>query len=77
MVFFPKANKKGRLKNVDLRNKITSFQCSLVNRLFENDFHDWKVEPLFLISKHLGKNFKFHKTININNDILSNFPSFY
>ena len=33
MIFFPKANKKGRLKNVDLRNKITSFQCSLVDRL--------------------------------------------
>ena len=26
----------------------------------ENDFHDSKVIPLFLIGKHLGKNFKFH-----------------
>ena len=33
--------------------------------------------PLFLIGKHLGKNFKFHNNIHINNDILSKFPSFY
>ena len=67
----------GGLKNVDLRNKITSIQCSWVKRLFEDDFHDWKVIPLFLIGKHLGKNFKFHNNIDLSNDILSKFPSFY
>ena len=67
----------GDLKNVDLRNKITSIQCSWVKRLFEDDFHDWKVIPLFLIGKHLGKNFKFHNNIDLSNDILSKFPSFY
>ena len=50
-------------------------QCSWVKRLFEDDFHDWKVIPLFLIGKHLGKN--FHNNIDISNDILSKFPSFY
>ena len=43
----------------------------------EDDFHDWKIIPLFLIGKHLGKNFKFHNNIDISNDILSKFPSFY
>ena len=52
-------------------------QCSWVERLFEDDFHDWKVIPLFLIGKHLGKNFKFHNNIDINNEVLSKFPSFY
>ena len=65
------------LKNVDLRNKITSIECSWVKRLFEDDFHDWKVIPLFLIGKNLGKNFKFHCNIDLNNDIFSKFPSFY
>ena len=55
----------GGLKNVDLSNKITSIQCSWVKRLFEDDFHDWKVIPLFLIGKHLGKNFKFHNNIDL------------
>ena len=36
------------LKHVDLRNKITSIQFSWVKRLFEDDFHDWKVITLFL-----------------------------
>ena len=44
-------------------------QCSWVKRMFEDDFHDWKVIPLFSIGKHLGKNFKFHNNNDINNDI--------
>ena len=44
---------KGGIKNVDIRKKITSIQCSWVRRLFEDGFHDFKVIPLFLI----GKNF--------------------
>ena len=67
---------KGGIKNGELRNKITSMQCSWVKRLLENDFQDWKVIPLFLIGKHLGKNFKFHNNIDISNDILSKFPFF-
>ena len=66
----------GGLKNADLRNKITSIQCSWVKRLCEDDFHDWKVIPLFLIGKHLDKNFKFHNNIDLSKDILSKFPSF-
>ena len=29
----------GDLKNVDLKNKITSMQCSCVKRLVEDEFH--------------------------------------
>ena len=65
------------IKNVDLRNKMTSMQCSWVKRLFKDDFQDWKIPPLFLIGKHLGKNFKFHNNIVKNNGIPSKFPSFY
>ena len=45
--------------------------------MLEDDFHDWEIMPLFSIGKHLGKNFKFHNNIDISNDILSKFPSFY
>ena len=68
---------KGGLKNIDLRNKITGMECSWVKRLLKDDFHDWKVIPLYLISKHLGKSFKLHDNFDINNDSLSNFLSFY
>ena len=65
------------LRNFNLRNEITSMQSSWVKRLFEDHFHDWKVIPLFLISKHFYYNFKFHNNFDINNDILSKFSSFY
>ena len=47
----------------------------LGKRLFEDDFHDWKI-ILLLIGKYSGKNFKFHDNVDISNDI-SKFPSFY
>ena len=30
------------LKNVDIRRKIMSLQCSWVNRLYNDSFHEWK-----------------------------------
>ena len=45
--------------------------------MFEDDSHDWKVIPLFLIETHLGKYFKFHKNVDVSNDILSKFPFFH
>ena len=52
-------------------------QCSWVKRLFEDDFHDWKVVAPFLRGKHLGNNLKFHNSIDLSDDILLKFPSFY
>ena len=52
-------------------------QCSWVQRLLEDDFHDWEIILLFLIDKDLGKNFKIHNNLDICNDILSKYPSFY
>ena len=72
-----KGYEMGDLRNFNLRNEITSMQCSWVKRLFEDHFHDWKVIPLVLIGKHFDNNFKFHNNFNINNDIRSKFSSFY
>ena len=52
-------------------------QCSFVKILSSDDFHDWKVILLFLIGKHLGRDFSFNSNIDINNVILLKFPSFY
>ena len=48
----------GRLKSVDIFSKIGSLQCSWVRRLFDNNFHQWKVIPLYLTQKYLCKNFE-------------------
>ena len=63
--------KIGGTKKFDLRSKIASMQRAWVKRLFEGDFHDWKIIPIFLVGKQLGKNFKFHNSIDISNGILS------
>ena len=69
--------KKEGIQNVGLRNKIPGMQCSWVKRLFADDFHDWKAIPLLLIGKHLVGSFMFYNSIDMSNDILSNFQSFY
>ena len=56
LALFTATIKKG-IKNVDLRNRITSMHCSSVKGLFEDDFHDWKVI------------FKFHNNIDTSDDI--------
>ena len=48
----PYANfKHGGLKNVNIQKKIISLQCSLVRRLYDDSFHEWKLIPLKLIKK--------------------------
>ena len=66
----------GGLKNVDVFSKIVSLQCSWIKRLFDNNFHQWKVIPLYLIRRYLGRNFKFHSNIEIIHSILCKFPRF-
>ena len=43
--------KAGGLTNVDIPNKIIALQCSWVRRLYNNFFHEWKLNPLYLIEK--------------------------
>ena len=40
-------------------------------------FSSVESNTFFLIGKDLGKNFKFHNNIDISNEILSKFTSFY
>ena len=36
----------GGLKNVNIKAKIISLQCSWIKRLFDNNSHNWKIIPL-------------------------------
>ena len=49
----------GGLKNTDIPSKIVSLQCSWIKRLFDENFHEWKIIPLFLIRKILVKILNF------------------
>ena len=46
---------QGGLKDVDIPSKITSLQCLWVKRLFDKNFHEWKIIALFLIEKYFRK----------------------
>ena len=65
------------LKTLILIKKIISLQCSWIKRLYDDFFHDWKVIPLKLIEKTIGRFFKFHSNVSLNSSMLNSFPMFY
>ena len=67
----------GGLKSVDIFAKIVSIQCSWIKRLFDSKFHQWKLIPLYLFHKYLGKNFKFHSSLDICKYLLKKFTNYY
>ena len=67
----------GGLKNVDIFSKVVTFQYSWIKRLFDNNFHQYKLIPLYLIRQYLGKNLKFHSNLEVSHSILCKFPNFY
>ena len=69
--------KNGGLKNVDIQYKIASLQCSWVQRLYDDNTHDWKIIPKFLISTFFGNKFVFHSNLNFCQTLLKSFPLFY
>ena len=67
----------GGLRDVDIFSKVVSLQCTWIKRLFDNNFHQWKIIPLYLFRQYLGKNFKFHSNLQVSHSILRKFPKFY
>ena len=67
----------GGLKNVDIFSKVVSLQCSWIKRLFDNNFHQWKLIPLYLVCQYFGKSFKFHSNLEVSHSILCKFAKFY
>ena len=67
----------GGLKSVYIFSKIVSLQCSWVRQLFDNNFHQWNVIPLYLVKKYLCKNFKFHSNLDLRKYRLRIFSNYY
>ena len=67
----------GGLKNVNIAAKISSLQSSWIKRLFDENFHDWKILPLHIIHKSLGKKFVFHSNLKVNKKLTKSFPKYY
>ena len=67
----------GGLKSVDIFSKIVSLQCSWIRRLYDENFHPWKVISLYLIEMYFRKNFKFHPNLDLKYFSLKIFPKNY
>ena len=67
----------GRLKHVDISSKIISLQCSWLQKLCDENFHEWKIIPSHLINKYFRKSFKFHSCLSFDCKFFITFPKFY
>ena len=67
----------GGLKNVNIKAKTISLQCSWIKRLFDNNSHNWKIIPLGFINKYLGRDFKFHSNLQIDSKYVKTFPKYF
>ena len=67
----------GGQKNVYIFSNIVNLQCSWIKRLFDNNFHQWKLILLCLICQYLGKKIKFHSNLEMSHSILFKFPKLY
>ena len=65
----------GGLNYVDIFSKVVSLQCFRIKRLFDNNFHQWKLIPVYFIRQYLGK--KFHSNLKVCHSILCKLPKFY
>ena len=45
--------------------------------MFDNNFYQWKLIPLYLFRRYLGKKIKFHSNLEVSHSILCKFPKFY
>ena len=66
----------GGLKNVDINFKVISLRCSWVKKLYDENFHKWKVIPLYLIRITFGQNFKSHSNLSYDTNLLTIFLYF-
>ena len=67
----------GGLKNVDVKLKIISLQCSWVKKLYDDNHHEWKIIPLYYTNTYFGKKFYFHLNLFFNFALIDSFPEFY
>ena len=65
------------LKEVDVFSKVISLQRSCIKGLYDQNFHEWKIIPSYLIKTIFCKNFKFHPCLDPSIRSLKNVPNFY
>ena len=62
---------------MDISSKISDLQCSWFKKLYDQNFHEWKLIPIHFINNAFGKNFIFHSNLSFKTSVLQQFLTFY
>ena len=62
--------RKMMVRKILIGHKVVSLKCSWLRRLYNENFHEWKLIPLHYVKTYLGKDFKFYSNVKIPNKIL-------
>ena len=69
---------KGGLKDVDITSKFTALHLCWLKRLYDDNFHPWKLIPTFLFKKLFKcSSPMFYPNLDPNTSILDTLPIFY
>ena len=69
---------EGGLKDIDIKTKIDALHLSWVNRLYDGNFHPWKLIPTFLFKKlSQCSSTIFYPNFDVNSSHFLSFPVFY
>ena len=62
---------------VDVFTKVISLECSWIKRLYDENFHEWKIISSYLTKTIFCEKFKFHPCLDPSIRSLKNVPNFY
>ena len=65
------------MKDVDAFTKVICLQCSWIKRLYDENVHNWKIIPSYLIKTIFWENFKFYPCLDRNIRSMKNVLNFY
>ena len=65
------------MKDVDVFTKAICLQYSWIKRLYDENVHNWKIIPSYLIKTIFWENFKFSPCLDPSIRSLKNVPNFY
>ena len=71
---------EGGYKDVDIEKKIASLKIKWITKLFDENFHQWKIIPNLLFSDIGGKEATFHHNLRFSKQCVlktKNYPKFY
>ena len=63
---------EGSLKNIEI-----NLQCSCLNRLYDDKFHEWNLIPLNSIKSTFWIIFKLHSNLDFDDSTILTFSTFY